>query len=151
MCKDVYGNFDHKDVVPIKKLDSNLYVMELFYGPTFAFKDYAMQFLGNLFSHCMQKKTNQLTILGATSGDTGSAAIHGLSNKKGARVFILYPEGRISDVQERQMTCTGAENIFPIAINGSFDDAQRIVKDLFAVGAVTPAYPVRRALAVLSL
>ena len=108
-----------------------LSVLELFHGPTLAFKDFGLQLVGNLFEEQIARTNRPINVLGATSGDTGSAAIHGLANKQGANVFILYPEGRISPLQERQMTCTGADNIFPIAIGGSFDDAQRIVKELF--------------------
>ena len=84
-----------------------------------------------MFEEQIARTGKAINVLGATSGDTGSAAIHGLADKEGARVFVLYPDGRISDIQQRQMTCTGSGNIFPIAIEGSFDDAQRIVKDLF--------------------
>ena len=128
-----YSTFDNPhNAAPLVQIGKNTFVLELFHGPTFAFKDFGLQLVGNMFEEQIALTGESINVLGATSGDTGSAAIHGLSNKKGARVFILYPEGRISEIQERQMTCTGAENIFPIAINGSFDDAQRIVKDLFA-------------------
>ena len=128
-----YSTFDNpSNAAPLIEIGKNTFVLELFHGPTFAFKDFGLQLVGNMFEDQIAKTGESINVLGATSGDTGSAAIHGLSNKKGSRVFILYPEGRISDIQERQMTCTGAENIFPIAIDGSFDDAQRIVKDLFA-------------------
>ena len=126
-----YKNFSHSKIAPLYKIDNNKYILELFYGPTFAFKDYAMQFLGNLFSHCMQKKTNQLTILGATSGDTGSAAINAFKGKKNINVFILHPHNKVSEVQRKQMTTNLDENIFNVAIEGNFDDCQRIVKELF--------------------
>ena len=112
-------------------MGDKLSVLELFHGPTLAFKDFGLQLVGNLFEDQIARSGEPIKVLGATSGDTGSAAIHGLANKSGAKVFILYPDGRISPLQERQMTCTGADNIFPIAITGSFDDAQKIVKDLF--------------------
>ena len=106
--------------------------MELFHGPTLAFKDFALQLLGNLYEVQIAREGKALCVLGATSGDTGAAAISGLLGKKGVMVFILYPKGKVSPLQEMQMTCTGAENVFPIAIEGTFDDAQRTVKELFA-------------------
>jgi threonine synthase len=127
-----YSTFDdNANPAPLVRLGENLSVLELFHGPTLAFKDFGLQLVGNLFEDQIARSGRPINVLGATSGDTGSAAIHGLANKSGASVFILYPDGRISPLQERQMTCTGAANIFPIAINGSFDDAQKIVKDLF--------------------
>lgn len=122
-----YASFD----APLVQLDDNLFVLELFHGPTLAFKDFGLQLVGNLFEDQIKRTGQPINVLGATSGDTGSAAIHGLADKEGVNVFILYPEGRISPLQERQMTCTGASNIFPIPIQGSFDDAQNIVKELF--------------------
>lgn len=122
-----YATFD----APLKKLGDHLFVLELFHGPTLAFKDFGLQLVGNLFEDQIRRTGNPINVLGATSGDTGAAAINGLANKKGVNVFILYPDGRISALQERQMTCTGAANIFPIPIEGSFDDAQAIVKSLF--------------------
>jgi len=126
-----YSTFDHEDCAALRPLRPSLHVLELFHGPTLAFKDFGLQLLGNLFEDQITRTGEPINVLGATSGDTGAAAIHGLAGKDGVRVFILYPEGRISELQERQMTCTGAENIFPIPIKGSFDDAQRIVKSLF--------------------
>ncbi len=122
-----YADFD----APLVQLDNNLHVLELFHGPTLAFKDFGLQLVGNLFEDQIRRTGRAINVLGATSGDTGSAAIHGLAHKRGVNVFILYPEGRVSPLQERQMTCTGAPNIFPIRIQGSFDDAQEIVKTLF--------------------
>ena len=118
---------------PHVDLDSlkNKYILELFYGPTFAFKDYALQFLGNLFSYALPKASKKLTVLGATSGDTGSAAIHAFRGKKDINVFILHPHKRVSEVQRRQMTTVLDENIFNIAVEGTFDDCQKIVKELF--------------------
>jgi len=127
-----YSNFSHPDWAPTVELKEGLRVLELFHGPTLAFKDFGLQLLGNLFADQIQRSGKSIHVLGATSGDTGSAAIHGLAGKEGVRVFILYPEGRISALQERQMTCTGADNIYPIPIEGSFDDAQKIVKTLLA-------------------
>ena len=127
-----YSRFeDPSNAAPLVELSNSTYVLELFHGPTFAFKDFGLQLVGNMFEEQIARTGQSINVLGATSGDTGSAAIHGLADKEGARVFVLYPEGRISDIQERQMTCTESDNIFPIAIEGSFDDAQRIVKDLF--------------------
>lgn len=126
-----YSNFNDLGIAPLRKLDDRLFALELFHGPTLAFKDFGLQLVGNLFEDQIRRTGESINVLGATSGDTGSAAIHGLANKEGINVFILYPKGRISELQERQMTCTGAPNIFPIPIEGSFDDAQRIVKGLF--------------------
>ena len=109
----------------------NLHILELFHGPTFAFKDVALQFLGNLFAFFLKELNHPLRILGATSGDTGSAAIHGLRGKQGVDVFMLYPKGRVSEIQERQMTTVFDSNIHNIAVEGSFDDAQAIVKSIF--------------------
>ena len=112
-------------------IEKNKYILELFYGPTFAFKDYALQFLGSLFSYALPKASKKLTVLGATSGDTGSAAIHAFRGKKDINVFILHPHNRVSEVQRRQMTSVLDENIFNIALEGTFDDCQKIVKELF--------------------
>ncbi len=125
-----YGNFSEEMSAPLTQLAHNLFVLELFHGPTLAFKDFGLQLVGNLFEEQIERTGESVNVLGATSGDTGSAAIHGLADKKGVNCFILYPKGRISKLQERQMTCTGAKNIFPIPIEGSFDDAQAIVKEL---------------------
>jgi len=131
-----YTKFDHADIAPIQKLSDDLFVLELFHGPTLAFKDFALQFLGNLYEAQIARTGNPISVLGATSGDTGAAAIHGLLGKTGVKTFILYPEGRVSPLQERQMTCTGADNVLPLAINplaikGSFDDAQAAMKTVF--------------------
>jgi len=126
-----YTRFDHADIAPIRKLDGERYVLELFHGPTLAFKDFALQLLGNLYESQITRTGSRISVLGATSGDTGAAAIHGLLGKEGVTSFILYPDGRISPLQERQMTCTGADNVFPLAIKGSFDDAQTAMKTVF--------------------
>lgn len=128
---DAYSRFDHPEIAPLHRLDEQTQVLELFHGPTLAFKDFALQLLGNLYALQIERTGEPINILGATSGDTGAAAIHGLLNKPGVCSFILYPEGGVSPLQERQMTCTGADNVHPIAIRGSFDDAQRIIKQLF--------------------
>tara|TARA_Y100000590_G_scaffold468410_1_gene651091 strand:- start:4857 stop:6224 length:1368 start_codon:yes stop_codon:yes gene_type:complete len=126
-----YENFHHKEVAPLVKLNKNKYVLELFYGPTFSFKDYALQFLGNLFDYFIKNNKNNITFLGATSGDTGSAAINALKGKKNIQVFILHPYEKISKVQRLQMTTVLDNNIHNIALKGNFDDCQRIVKKLF--------------------
>ncbi len=126
-----YANFAHPKTAPLRRLSDQLSVLELFHGPTLAFKDFGLQLVGNLFEDQIARTGQTINVLGATSGDTGSAAIHGLADKEGVNVFILYPKGRISPLQERQMTCTGAANIFPLPIEGSFDDAQSLVKELF--------------------
>ena len=126
-----YSNFSHADIAPLVQLNDHWQVLELFHGPTLAFKDFALQLLGNLYELQIKRTGQKLCILGATSGDTGAAAISGLLGKSGVEVFILYPNGKVSPLQERQMTCTGANNVYPIAIEGTFDDAQRTVKELF--------------------
>jgi threonine synthase len=126
-----YTKFDHAEIAPIVKLSDELFVLELFHGPTLAFKDFALQLLGNLYEAQIARTGHPISVLGATSGDTGAAAIHGLLGKSGVTTFILYPDGRISPLQERQMTCTGADNVFPLAIKGSFDDAQTAMKTVF--------------------
>lgn len=126
-----YQVFDHPDVTPVIPLGKH-YLVELFHGPTFAFKDVALQFLGNLFEHFLSSGGGKLTVVGATSGDTGSAAIHALRGKANIDVFILFPDGRVSPTQERQMTTVSDANIHCIALKGSFDDAQSLVKGMFS-------------------
>lgn len=126
-----YTRFDHPQIAPLKPLAKDLYVLELFHGPTLAFKDFALQLLGNLYAHQCKVRRQSINVLGATSGDTGAAAIHGLLGRPGTAIFILYPDGRISPLQERQMTCTGAENVFALAVDGTFDDAQAALKEIF--------------------
>jgi len=130
IIKMSYSSFHHPEITPVK-LVGNLHILELFHGPTFAFKDVALQFLGNLFAFFLKERNHPLRILGATSGDTGSAAIHGLRGKHGVDVFMLYPKGRVSEIQELQMTTVFDSNIHNIAVEGSFDDAQGIVKSIF--------------------
>lgn len=125
-----YAVFDHPDVTPVVKQD-DLYILELFHGPTLAFKDIALQFLGNLFEYYLVQQGKKMNIVGATSGDTGSAAIAGVRGKDNINIFILYPDGRVSKVQEMQMATVADANVFNIAIDGTFDDAQAIVKDIF--------------------
>jgi threonine synthase len=126
-----YTAFEHPDIAPLVQLDERTYVLELFHGPTLAFKDFALQLLGNLYENQCGVRHESINVLGATSGDTGSAAIHGLLGKPGTAIFILYPEGRISPLQERQMACTGAPNVFALAVDGTFDDAQHALKEIF--------------------
>ena len=128
---DSYSQFSQSSIAPAIAIEKNKYILELFHGPTFAFKDYALQFLGNLFTYALPKASKKLTVLGATSGDTGSAAIHAFRGKQDINVFILHPHNRVSEVQRRQMTTIQDSNIFNIAIEGTFDDCQKIVKELF--------------------
>jgi threonine synthase len=131
LTAEAYRRFDSPDVAPLKKITDQTYVLELFHGPTLAFKDFALQLLGLLYKRQVEKTGKRLAVLGATSGDTGSAAIHGCLGRDGIMIFILYPNGRVAPLQERQMACTGADNVFAIPIPGTFDDAQRVVKDTF--------------------
>ncbi len=126
-----YATFDDERIAPIVKVD-DFHILELFHGPTLAFKDIALQFLGNVFEHILGEENTRLNILGATSGDTGSAAIEGVRGKSGINIFVLFPEGRTSRVQEMQMTTVLDKNVHNIAINGSFDDCQRLMKDIFS-------------------
>jgi threonine synthase len=130
LCAKSYANFSDKRIVSVVKMD-NFYIAELFYGPTLAFKDLAMQFLGNLLEYLNIKENKNINILGATSGDTGSAAIYSVKGKLHIKVFILYPYKRVSPIQEKQMITHEDYNIEPIAIEGSFDDCQYIVKSIF--------------------
>jgi threonine synthase len=126
-----YTGFSHPEIAPLRRLGPRLHVLELFYGPTLAFKDFALQLLGNLYAHQCRERRETINVLGATSGDTGAAAIHGLLGKPGTGIFILYPDGRVSPLQERQMACTGAGNVFALAVDGTFDDAQAALKEIF--------------------
>lgn len=126
-----YEGFVHPAIAPLVRLEEGLHVLELFHGPTLAFKDFALQLLGNLYEAQIARTGEPVTILGATSGDTGAAAIHGLLGKEGVQIFILYPRGGVSPLQERQMTCTGAGNVYAIGIEGTFDDAQTLIKAVF--------------------
>jgi threonine synthase len=125
-----YATFSSEEVTPLIH-HGDFHILELFHGPTLAFKDIALQFLGNLFEYLLEKNDSRLNILGATSGDTGSAAIYGVRGKERINIFILHPHQRISEVQEKQMTTVTDKNIFNIALRGSFDDCQAIVKTLF--------------------
>jgi threonine synthase len=125
-----YATFTHPEVTPVVQRDG-VYILELFHGVTLAFKDVALQFLGNLFEHILAERGERLNIVGATSGDTGSAAIHGVRGKKGITIFILHPQGKTSPVQALQMTTVTDANVHNIAIRGTFDDCQDMVKALF--------------------
>jgi len=129
--EESYAGFDDPEVAPLKRLGPGLSALELFHGPTLAFKDFALQWLGRLYERQIARTGRPIAVLGATSGDTGAAAIHGMLGKEGVNIFILYPDGRVSPLQERQMTCTEAANVFPLAIRGTFDDAQTALKDVF--------------------
>ncbi len=124
-------NFRHQLVAPLKRLYENEYVLELFHGPTLAFKDFALQFLGRVFDYFLQRSGEKINILGATSGDTGSAAIAGCAGRDNINIFILHPKGRVSEVQRRQMTTIITDNVFNIGIEGNFDDCQNLVKEIF--------------------
>ncbi len=126
-----YDGFSHAAVAPLVQLDGQHWLLELFHGPTLAFKDFAMQVLGLLFEHFLSKRDTHLTVIGATSGDTGSAAIQALAGRDKVDIFMLHPHGRVSDVQRRQMTTVMAPNVYNIAIDGTFDDAQALVKAAF--------------------
>ncbi|WP_420141241.1 threonine synthase [Sphingomonas sp.] len=133
LCEKAYGGFAHDAVTPLVQLDGRNWLLELFHGPTLAFKDVALQLLGLLFERFLSGRDTHLTVVGATSGDTGSAAIDALANRAKVDLFMLHPQGRVSDVQRRQMTTVLAPNIHNIALDGgSFDDAQAMVKALFA-------------------
>lgn len=131
MVGDAYGSFGHPAVAPLSQLDDNVWLLELFHGPTLAFKDVAMQLLARLMDWALAKRGQRATIVGATSGDTGGAAIEAFKASAHASLFILHPYGRVSDVQRRQMTTVDSPSIHNIALEGNFDDCQAIVKALF--------------------
>jgi threonine synthase len=135
-----YGRFAHAAVTPLVQLDERQWLLELFHGPTLAFKDVALQLLGLLFEEFLGRTGQSLTIVGATSGDTGSAAIDAVAGREGVEIFMLHPKGRVSDVQRRQMTSVRAPNVHNIAIEGSFDDAQAMVKRMFADPELTARF-----------
>ncbi|MDF7799373.1 threonine synthase [Pontiellaceae bacterium B1224] len=130
LINDSYATFDHSEVCPSVEV-GDFQILELFHGPTLAFKDVALQFLGNLFAYILENRGGKLNILGATSGDTGSAAIHGVRGKPNINIFIMHPEGRTSPLQEKQMTSVLDANVFNLAVDGSFDDCQNIMKTTF--------------------
>jgi len=137
-----YGRFAHKAVTPLVQLDEQQWLLELFHGPTLAFKDVALQLLGLMFEEFLGRGDGNLTIVGATSGDTGSAAIDAVAGRAKIDVFMLHPKGRVSDVQRRQMTTVLAPNVYNIAIDGSFDDAQAMVKRMFNDRAMTDRFAI---------
>ena len=130
LIKKAYNNFKSKEVVELKKI-GNFNLLELYHGPTLAFKDIAMQVIGNMYDYLKVSKNKVVNIIVATSGDTGSAAISALNDRKNINVFVLHPHNKISNMQRKIMTTIGSNNIFNIAVQGSFDDCQKIVKDLF--------------------
>lgn len=132
MASRAYSAFDHDDVAPLRPLSDDTEILELFHGPTLAFKDVAMRMLAELYGWALTGAARGKTIIGATSGDTGGAAVAAFAGKANVEVFMLHPKGRISDVQRRMMTTAAAANIHNIAVDGTFDDCQRIVKMLFA-------------------
>ncbi|MHA1600318.1 MAG: threonine synthase, partial [Alphaproteobacteria bacterium] len=132
LLSDAYAGFGHTAVAPLKQLDSRIWLLELFHGPTLAFKDYALQVVGRLFDHILERAARRITIVGATSGDTGSAAIEACRDRENIDIFMLHPKDRVTEVQRRQMTTVGASNVFNIAVEGTFDDCQDMVKALFA-------------------
>ncbi len=135
MIDAAYAGFGHAAIAPLRQLAANDWLLELFHGPTLAFKDVALQLLGRLFEHFLQARERAITIVGATSGDTGSAAINACAGRERMRIVILHPAGRVSKVQRRQMTTVTAANVHNVAIEGSFDDCQALVKALFGDAA----------------
>lgn len=133
ILKETYSPslFQSADIAPLSRLENNFYLMELFHGPTLAFKDVALQFLGRVFDYVLEQNGQKITIIGATSGDTGSAAIEACKGRKNISITILHPHGRTSDIQRRQMTSVIDDNVHNIAIEGTFDDCQNLVKQAF--------------------
>ena len=132
LCEDAYATFRHPAVCPLVQVGPNEWIAELFHGPTLAFKDVALQLVGRLFDHVLGVRGEHVTIVGATSGDTGSAAIDGVKGGTNVDIVILYPHGRVSEVQRRQMTTVDAPNVHAVAVDGTFDDCQDLVKAMFA-------------------
>ncbi len=131
LVQATYAGFRHPAVAPLKQIGGTDWLLELFHGPTLAFKDYALQLVGRLFDHVLAERNRRIAILGATSGDTGSAAIEAVRDRAPVDIFMLYPQGRVSEVQRRQMTTVSSANVHAIAVEGTFDDCQDIVKTLF--------------------
>jgi len=131
IVRGAYAGFGHDACAPLTQLGSNLFLLELFHGPTLSFKDFAMQLTGRLFEAALRRRGQRATVVGATSGDTGSAAIEAFRGLESADVFILYPHGRVSEVQRRQMTTVTDSNVHALALHGDFDDCQALVKDMF--------------------
>jgi threonine synthase len=131
LVEDAYSTFRHPDVVPLVELGGNIHLLELFHGPTLAFKDVALQLVGRLFDHELARRGTRVTIVGATSGDTGSAAIEACRDRETLEVVILHPKGRTSEIQRKQMTTVLSSNVHNVAIDGTFDDCQDLVKGMF--------------------
>ena len=131
MCDEAYATFRHPATVPLVQIDDHHFVQELFHGPTLAFKDVALQLVGRMFDHVLAQRNERITIVGATSGDTGSAAIDGVKDCANVDIVILYPHGRTSDVQRKQMTTVDSPNVRTVAVEGTFDDCQDLVKAMF--------------------
>lgn len=131
MAQVSYSNFRSPEVAPLKRMDGSLSILELFHGPTFAFKDVALQFMGELYSYISRTRGEIIHILGATSGDTGAAAIQGVRGKEGIKICILYPHQKVSKVQELQMTTVEDANVLNLSVKGNFDDCQKVIKELF--------------------
>lgn len=131
LCRRAYSSFHHLEVTPIRDLEENTKILELFHGPTLAFKDVAMQFIGQLFDYILEQKRQKLTVICATSGDTGGAAAAAFAKSKNISLIILHPHERISTIQRKFMTCWGSDNILNLAVNADFDACQAIVKSLF--------------------
>jgi len=139
IARESYARFDHDAVTPLIQLDQRTWLLELFHGPTLAFKDVALQLLGRLFDHFLAEQGRRITVVGATSGDTGSAAIEACRDREAVDIFILYPAGRTSEVQRKQMTTVPSANVHAIAIEGNFDDCQALVKAMFGDAAFRDA------------
>ncbi|MDQ2634164.1 MAG: threonine synthase [Pseudomonadota bacterium] len=131
LAREAYATFRHEAVCPVVQLGANTFILELFHGPTLAFKDVAMQLLARLMDHALAERGQRATIVGATSGDTGGAAIEAFAGRDRTDIFILFPHGKVSPVQQRQMTTPTASNVHALAIEGNFDDCQSLVKDMF--------------------
>lgn len=138
LVRDAYRDFRHQATAPVIQLDHDQWLLELFHGPTLAFKDFALQLLGRLLGHVLSRRGEKVVIMGATSGDTGSAAIEGCRHCEHVDIFILYPDGRVSEVQRRQMTTVAGANIHNVAIRGNFDDCQALVKASFVAEPFLP-------------
>ncbi len=132
MVAEAYATFSHPDVCPVREIDDGLWLLELFWGPTIAFKDVALQLVGRLFDHELTRRGERATIVVATSGDTGSAAIEACRGRSNLDIVVLHPAGRVSDVQRRQMTTVDEPNVHNVAVDGTFDDCQDVVKSMFA-------------------
>jgi threonine synthase len=132
MCREAYATFRHPSVCPLVQLDDDQWLCELFWGPTLAFKDVALQLVGRLFDHVLARRSERITIVAATSGDTGSAAIDGVKDCANVDIVVLYPAGRVSEVQRRQMTTVDAPGVRTLEVDGTFDDCQDLVKAMFA-------------------